>query len=94
MGESRKPWLLTLFVAGNSPRSRAARANLQRLRDEHFTDQDVEVEFVDLKEDPDAAVAHEILAIPTLIRRRPEPELRVVGDMTDVSRVWALLSSD
>ena len=94
MAAQREPWLLTLFLAGNSPRSRAARANLQRLREAHLADEEVDVEFVDLKVDPDAAVTHDILAIPTLIRRRPEPELRVVGDMTDVDRVWALLSGD
>lgn len=94
MAAQDKGWVLTLFVAGNSPRSRAARANLQRLREAYLAERDVDVQFVDLKEEPDAAVTHDILAIPTLIRRQPGPELRVVGDMTDVDRVWALLSGD
>ena len=82
------PWLLRLYVAGQSPKSLHAFANLKKLCDEllpgHY-----EIEVVDLVELPQRAQADDILAIPTLVRRRPAPLRKAIGDLSDTARVMA-----
>ena len=85
----QETWNLRLYVAGDSPRSRAALANLQRLCEAHIKGR-YEIEVVDLAKDPKLAKAHQIVAIPTLIRKLPEPIKRVIGDLSDADK--ALLS--
>ena len=82
-------WKLRLYVAGDSPRSRAALANLQRLCEAHIKGR-YNIEVIDLAKDPKLAKAHQIVAIPTLIRKFPEPIKRVIGDLSDADK--ALLS--
>jgi len=82
-------WNLRLYVAGDSPRSRAALANLQRLCEAHIKGR-YNIEVIDLAKDPKLAKAHQIVAIPTLIRKFPEPIKRVIGDLSDADK--ALLS--
>src|SRR5690242_7281389 len=65
-------WKLRLYVAGDSPKSRRALSNLRNLCEQHLPG-GYEIEVVDLLQDPTLAKAHEILAIPTLIRKLPEP---------------------
>lgn len=88
-GDGQETWNLRLYVAGDSPRSRAALANLQRLCEAHIKGR-YEIEVVDLAKDPKLAKAHQIVAIPTLIRKLPEPIKRVIGDLSDADK--ALLS--
>ena len=77
--------LLTLFVSGRSARSQRAIANLRSLC-EHLGDS-CELTIVDVLERPQAAEDEHILATPTLIRRRPLPPRRVIGDLTDRDKV-------
>jgi circadian clock protein KaiB len=81
-------WHLRLYVAGQSPKSLTAFANLTRLCDEYLESR-YEIEIVDLIENPHLAAADEIIAIPTLVRRLPQPTRRLIGDLSDVDRVLA-----
>ncbi len=87
---------LRLYVAGESPKSLRALANLKRLCDEHL-DSDYEIDVVDLLEHPRLAAGDEIIAIPTLVRRLPKPMPKIIGDLSDPERVIVglqLLSKD
>lgn len=78
-------WELRLYVAGKTPKSLAAIANLQRMCDEHLAGR-YTIEVVDLITQPHLAKGDEIVAIPTLIRKLPEPIRRVIGDLSNVER--------
>jgi circadian clock protein KaiB len=78
--------ILRLYVAGQTPRSLAAFANLRRLCDEHLGDR-CKVEVIDLVRQPHLAQGDQIIAIPTLVRKLPEPIKRVIGDLSDLERV-------
>jgi circadian clock protein KaiB len=79
-------WTLRLYVAGDTPKSRTALANLQRLCEAHLSGKKYEIEVIDLKTRPELAKAHQILALPTLIRKVPEPVKRVIGDLSNADR--------
>ena len=83
-------WELCLYVAGGAPRSTAARRNAQRLCDRHLAGR-YRLEVIDLLEDPDRARDDQVLAVPTLVRRRPGPPRRVVGDLSDPAHALAAL---
>jgi hypothetical protein len=68
--------------AGDSPNSRAAFLNLQRLCESHLSGK-YEIEVIDVKLRPELAKVDQILALPTLIRKTPEPTRRVIGDPLD-----------
>jgi circadian clock protein KaiB len=78
-------WNLRLYVAGDSPKSRTALENLRRLCETHLG-KDYHIEVVDLKTRPELAKADQILALPTLIRKVPEPMKRVIGDLSNAER--------
>jgi circadian clock protein KaiB len=81
-----QPWILRLYVAGQTPRSSAALDNLKRLCEErlkgHYT-----IEVIDLLRNPRLAKDDQILAIPTLVRRLPQPVRRLIGDLSNTERV-------
>ena len=79
-------WFLRLYVAGESPKSLLAFANLKRLCDEHM-EHPYQIEIVDLMQNPRLARGDEILAIPTLVRRLPAPMRKIIGDLSDTDRV-------
>jgi circadian clock protein KaiB len=79
-------WHLTLYVAGQSPKSLRAFANLSRLCEEHLAGH-YEIEVIDLVEQPSLARSDDILAIPTLVRRLPAPLRKIIGDLSDADRV-------
>jgi circadian clock protein KaiB len=79
-------WHLKLYVSGASPRSLTAFVNLRRLCEEHLHGR-YEIEIVDLEKRPDLALDDDIVAIPTLVRCRPTPMRRVVGDLSDTALV-------
>jgi len=83
-------WNLWLYVAGDSPKSRTALENLTRLCDAHLGE-NYSIEVVDLKKKPELAKADQILAVPTLIRKIPEPARRVIGDLSNVERAMVAL---
>jgi circadian clock protein KaiB len=79
-------WQLRLYVAGQSPKSLVAYANLVALcRDQ--LDSRYEIEIVDLVKHPQLAAGDEIVAIPTLVRRLPSPMRKIIGDLSDTDRV-------
>lgn len=79
-------WMLRLYVAGQTPKSLAAFANLKRLCEEHLENR-YEIEVIDLVQRPQLAVSDQIVALPTLVRRLPAPVKRIVGDLSNIERV-------
>jgi circadian clock protein KaiB len=90
-GEPPHHWNLRLYVAGDSPRSRTALANLKKLC-EATLQGNYDIEVIDLTKRPDLAKADQILAVPTLIRKVPEPMKRIIGDLSNADR--ALIALD
>lgn len=78
-------WALRLYVAGKTARSVAAVENLVRICDEYLPGK-YEIEIVDLLENPQLAQGDQIVAIPTLVRKLPEPIRKVIGDLSNVDR--------
>lgn len=78
-------WELRLYVAGKTPKSVAAFANLSRLCEEHLPGK-YRIEVVDLLVHPQLARGDQIVAIPTLVRKLPEPIRKVIGDLSNVER--------
>jgi circadian clock protein KaiB len=79
-------WKLRLYVAGQSPKSLKAFANLVTLCEQQL-DSRYEIEIVDLVKHPQLAAGDEIVAIPTLVRRLPSPMRKIIGDLSDADRV-------
>jgi circadian clock protein KaiB len=77
---------LRLYVAGQSPRSVRALENLRRVCDEHLAGR-YRVEVIDLLKNPALARGDEIVAVPTLVRKLPEPIRKIIGDLSDTDRV-------
>lgn len=77
---------LRLYVAGQTPKSTAAVANLKRICEEHLAGR-YRIEVIDLMENPGLARSDQILAIPTLVRRLPEPIRKIIGDLSNQERV-------
>lgn len=77
---------LRLYVAGQTPKSVAAIANLRRLCEQYLAGR-YSIDIVDLMRDPALAQAHQIVAVPTLIRELPEPIRRIIGDLSNTQRV-------
>src|ERR1700688_5060122 len=75
-------WHLRLSVAGQPPKSIRAFANLKALCEEHLKGR-YQVEVIDLLERPQLARADEIVAIPTLVRKHPQPVRKIIGDLSD-----------
>jgi circadian clock protein KaiB len=86
VAETLEVWCLRLYVAGQSPKSLRAFANLKRLCDEHLAGR-YEIEVIDLVEHPSLAQSDDILAIPTLVRRLPAPLRKIIGDLSNTQRV-------
>ena len=83
--DSPEHWNLRLYVAGTTPRSVAAIANLRRFCEEHLAGR-YRIEVVDLLENPKLARGDQIVAIPTLVRRLPPPLRRIVGDLSNTEK--------
>ena len=77
---------LRLYIAGQTAKSVAAFANLQRICETHLAGR-YSIEVVDLTKTPQLAAGDQILAIPTLVRRLPEPIRKVIGDLSNEERV-------
>jgi circadian clock protein KaiB len=78
-------WNLRLYVAGQTPRSIAAFANLKTICEEHLSGR-YTIEVVDLIKHPQLAAGDQIVAIPTLVRKLPAPIRKIVGDLRDTDR--------
>lgn len=80
-------WDLRLYVAGHTDKSIRALANLNRICKEHMNGRRYSIEVVDLVARPQLAEGDQILAVPTLVRRLPEPMKKIIGDLSNVERV-------
>jgi circadian clock protein KaiB len=81
-----KVWQLRLYVAGQTPKSLAAFANLKRICEEHLKGQ-YSIEVIDRVERPLLSRGDQIVAIPTLVRKLPVPVRKIIGDLSDTERV-------
>jgi len=79
-------YLLKLYVAGQTPKSLAAFDNLKRICEEHLAGR-YQIEVIDLCKNPMLAKGDQILALPTLVRKLPEPMLKIIGDLSNTERV-------
>jgi circadian clock protein KaiB len=77
---------LRLYVAGQTPKSIAAIANLKKICEQHLSGR-YDIEVIDLMKNPALAQRHQIVAIPTLIRQLPEPLKRIIGDLSNSEKV-------
>jgi circadian clock protein KaiB len=85
-GAKAECWNLRLYVAGQTPKSLTAFANLKRLCEEHLAGR-YTIEVYDLAKQPHLAINDQIVALPTLVRKLPEPIKRIVGDLSNTERV-------
>lgn len=79
-------WQLRLYVAGQTPRSLQAFANLKKICEEHLAGR-YRIEVIDLLKNPTLARGDQILAVPTLVRQLPPPVKKIIGDFTNTERV-------
>ena len=79
-------WELRLYVAGQTPKSVTALTNLRRYCEEHLKGR-YKLEVIDLLVNPQLAEGDQILAIPTLVRKVPEPIRKIIGDLSNEERV-------
>lgn len=85
---TRDDFVLRLYVAGQTPKCLRAFANLKKICEQYLTDR-YRIEMIDLLEDPGLARGDQILAVPTLVRRMPEPVKKIIGDLSNTQRVLA-----
>ena len=78
-------WELRLYVAGQTPKSVTAFTNLKKICEEHLAGR-YRIEVIDLLEHPQLAAGDQIVAIPTLVRKLPEPLRKIVGDLRNTER--------
>ena len=79
-------WELRLYVAGQTPRSLSAIANLERICEEQLAGE-YHIEVIDLTQHPQLAKGDEIVALPTLLRKLPPPMRKIIGDLSDSDKV-------
>jgi circadian clock protein KaiB len=84
--DAPETWNLRLYVAGQTPKSLAAFSNLKRLCEQHLAGR-YQIEVIDLVKQPQLAQNDQIVALPTLVRKLPEPIKRVIGDLSNFERV-------
>jgi circadian clock protein KaiB len=78
--------VLSLYVAGDTPKSRTALSNLKKICAEHL-DGRYRIKVIDLLKNPKLARDHQILALPTLVRQLPQPIRKIIGDLSNTERV-------
>jgi circadian clock protein KaiB len=81
-----KKYELRLYIAGNTPKSAAALSNLKKYCEEHLKGQ-YKIEVIDLLVQPQLAEGDQIFAIPTLVRKVPEPIRKIIGDLSNEEKV-------
>jgi len=84
--ENGEKWILRLYVAGQTPKSLTAFDNLKKIGEEHLRGKYV-IEVIDLVKNPQLAKGDQIVALPTLVRRLPEPVKKIIGDLANTERV-------
>ena len=84
--DQTESWNMRLYIAGQTPKSLRALANLKQICEEHLAGK-YHIEIIDLLENPQLASTDQILAVPTLIRKLPEPMRKIIGDLSNAERV-------
>jgi circadian clock protein KaiB len=84
--EATEQWNLRLYVAGQTVRAVAAFANLKKICEEHLPGK-YHIEVIDLLKQPQLAKGDQILAVPTLVRKLPEPVRKIIGDLSNTEKV-------
>ena len=84
--QDEKSWDLRLYVAGQTPKSITALANLKKLCEQHLAEH-YNIEVIDLVRNPQLARKDQILAIPTLVRNLPTPIKKIIGDLSNTEKV-------
>jgi len=85
-GSTEETWNLRLYVAGQTPKSITALANLKKICEEHLAGK-YNIEVIDLLQKPQLAKGDQIIAVPTLVRKLPEPLKKIIGDLANTERV-------
>src|SRR5262245_35205517 len=85
-GLAEDTWKLRLYVAGQTPKCLKAFANLKQICEDHLAGK-YQIEIIDLLVNPQLARGDQILAVPTLVRKLPEPVRKIIGDLSDTERV-------
>jgi len=86
MKPSIEVWELRLYVAGQTAKSITAFVNLKKICEEHLAGK-YRIEVIDLLQNPQLAKGDQIMAIPTLVRKLPEPIRKIIGDLSNTERV-------
>lgn len=81
-----KQWELRLYIAGKTAKSMTALSNLKKYCEEHLKGQ-YQIEVIDLIDNPQLAEGDQIFAIPTLVRKVPEPIRKIIGDLSNEEKV-------
>jgi circadian clock protein KaiB len=84
--DAAEQFRLRLYVAGQTPKSVLAFRNLKQICEEHLQGR-YEIEIIDLMTNPQLGQGDQILALPTLVRRLPEPIKKIIGDLSNTDRV-------
>ncbi|TDQ29306.1 circadian clock KaiB family protein [Zeaxanthinibacter enoshimensis] len=84
--KKEKKWELRLYIAGQTPKSVVALENITKYCKKHLID-NYNIEIIDLLENPQLAEGDQIFAIPTLVRRVPEPLRKIIGDLSNEEKV-------
>ena len=85
-GGPARLWQLRLYVAGQTPKSLTAFSNLIKICEIHLKNR-YSIEVIDLVEQPQLSKGDQILAVPTLVRKLPQPVRKIIGDLSDTERV-------
>ncbi len=86
LNQKKSSWLLQLYVAGTTPNSQRAIANIKKICEEHLQGC-YTLEVIDIYQQPQLAEGEQIIAVPTLIKKLPLPLRRIIGDLSDTERV-------
>lgn len=86
LNEQATAYQLRLYIAGNTPKSVAALANLKRYCEEHLRGK-YTIEVIDLLVHPQLAEGDQVLAVPTLVKKVPEPIRKIIGDLSNKEKV-------
>jgi circadian clock protein KaiB len=84
--QKEEKWALRLYIAGNTPKSMKALANLKKYCEEHLCEK-YTLEVIDLLLQPQLAAGDQILAVPTLVRKVPVPVRKIIGDLSNEEKV-------
>ncbi len=85
-GISDEAWVLRLYVAGETPKSAAAFSNLKKICEERLQGK-YSIEVIDILKNPQLSRDDQIFALPTLVRKLPQPMRKIIGDLSNTERV-------